>query len=107
MSELESLNRKETWNDSDRARYRELTRPIKSVTKNLRKVLPKTPSVADQLDKIQEKFGNKIEPWTMFTCSKCGLKYHLVDNSPCFCGKEEGQNRIDKYLGGISNGVTK
>ena len=104
MSELESLNRKETWSDKDRARYRELTRPIKSVTKNLRKVLPNTPSGADQLDKIQEKFGNKIEPWTMFTCSSCGLKYHLSDLAGCDCGLNESKKRFKKYLGEMSNG---
>ena len=107
MSELEALQRKETWTDEDRKRFYELTRSnIKKTTfKKLSKIV--SPSVGKQLDKIQDLFGGDVEPWTKFNCSECGDRYHLVDGSACECGKYESIRRFKKYLGEVPNGTKK
>lgn len=103
ISELESIRMKEKWTDADRRRMQELKqKSVKRISNSIRQF---SPSVADQLDKIQDIFGNKVEPWTKFSCSVCKETYHLVDGAKCSCGAEESKKRFTKYLGEVSNGT--
>lgn len=105
ISELEALQRIERPTPNDLQRISQLRRKNRVIRPKV--VHKAAPPISGQLDLVREKFGKKIEPWSIFECSECNVKYHLIDGAKCDCGKQEAKNRYIKYLGGLQIGSAK